>query len=134
MPSCTRSIALKSVYFERGHSRRVVSEAWAPDTYASIRYIASGGIHWYWQRFHTDFVDRGNESAMAGRIVRDIGCWTCSCSAIRDTGGGQGTRWRECCGKSMGGDVYVFVRSCPETNLIGMKHWRVLRLPLPVML
>lgn len=134
MPSCTRSIALKLVYFQRAHSRRVVSEAWAPDTYASICYIASGGIHWYWQRFHTDFVDRGNESAMAGRIVRDIGRRTRSCSTIRDTGGGQGTRWWECCGKSMGGDVYVLVRSYPETDLIGMKHWRVLRLPLPAML
>jgi hypothetical protein len=52
------------------------------DTYASIRYFASGGIYGDRQRVHANIFYRGCACTMAGRVVGDSGGRSSACCSL----------------------------------------------------
>jgi len=69
------------------------------DANASIRHLASGGVHGSRQRFHANIVDRGSARVMAWRVFGDHGSWPSARRTLWDVRGREGADGREPRGK-----------------------------------
>lgn len=65
------------------------------DADASIFLVTASHLQWDWKCFHSDIVDRRDESFMARRMVCRSGRRSCPRGALWNLGGGQRASRRE---------------------------------------